>query len=179
MCHLMLLIWLFDRFTDLTLFQTIINCLRALKSFEITTFNLLLLSYIQIWVMSPFIIEILWKSLSIVSRRTLVTRNTSFEIVHAFVKALPALIRTRQEIALMSRKLVSVLRAHFSASHEHSFVHFALFAKACIILESIHASFLENMVHNALFCICIHSSWWLWLIIFLYYIGIWLWAIDR
>lgn len=57
----------------------------------------------------------------------------------------------------MLRQLIPILSTHFGTSLEHSFVHFPVFTHASIELKGIHTSFLEDVVHHAIFGVDVYG----------------------
>ena len=168
-----LLIWLLCDFTALILFQIITDNLRALKIFKITFFNWLRKIFKLVGVVCSFLTGMFKLRLPSKSRRAMLAHTNGPYIIHTLVKALSTLVRTWEKITLVMWELITILGTHLGASHEHSLVHFALFSETCVILESIHACLLQNVLHHALSCSLVNLSMWLCLLLLLYLVLFW------
>ena len=165
------LVWLLYTFSTLILFQIVSNNLRSLEIFIISLLCGLRNEIVLARVMDLFLVRVLRVSLPCVSGRT--PRPNSPEIIHTFIKALATLVRASQKVALVVWELIAVLSTHFRTGHKHALVHFALLSQACIVLESIHACLLEDVLHHALFSTCVYLHGLLWLLLFFTYALIW------
>ena len=168
-----LLIRLLCDFTALILFQIITDNLRALEIVKITFFYWLRKIFKLVGVVYSFLTSIFMLSLPNKSRRAMLAHTSGPYIIHTLVKALSTLVRTWEKITLVMWELITILGTHLGASHEHSLVHFALFSETCVILESIHACLLQNVLHHALPRSLVDLSLWLCLLLLLYLVLLW------